>query len=191
MNAVIKPNYFLRKLSPQTVTDEIGLDLLKLREIDGGKVKARVLYDLFGVVNRLKQGSTDKGPWVKFLGRFKAITPADANGEVRIFESGAAHIPVMEDMLFATLEEARAANQGKPVVIEIAFRVSIKTAPDGKPSATGYEFDVQPLIQRAPSAEDPLERLMAEAKSLALPAPTPVAASTPVPATEAPPKSKK
>jgi hypothetical protein len=194
MNAVVKPNHFLRKITPSTVTEAMGLDLLKLREIDGGKVKPRVLFELFGVVNRFKTGSTDKGPWVKFLGRFKAVTEADANGEVKIFESGAAHIPIMEDILYGAIEEARAGNPGKPIVVEIAFRVSIKTAPDGKPSATGYEFDVQPLVQRIPTADDPLERLMLEAKTLKLAqlsAPTPAPASTPTPVPEASAKGKK
>lgn len=172
MNAVVKPNQFLRKLTPKTVCDAIGLDLLKLREIDGGVVKPRTLFELYGIVNRYKQGQTDKGAWVKFLGRFKALTSLDEkgnplpDGEVKMFESGAAHIPVMEDILFGAIEEARAGNPGKPITVEIALRVSLKTAPSGKPSATGYEFDVQPLVQRTPTSEDPLEKLMAEARSL-------------------------
>lgn len=191
MNAVVKPNNFLRKLTPSTVTEAMGIDLMKLREIDGGRVKPRELYQLFGIVNRFKQGTTDKGPWVKFLGRFKAVTPPDANGEVKIFESGAAHVPVMEDILFGAIEEARAGNPGKPVVVEIALRISIKTAPDGKPSATGYEFDVQPLVQRTPTADDPLEKLMAEARALALPAPEKKSEPTPTHAPAVEGKTKK
>lgn len=186
MNAVVRPNNFLRKITPKTVTDAIGLDLMKLREIDGGVVKPRELFQLYGIVNRYKQGTTDKGPWVKFLGRFKAVTTLDANGvpnkdgEVRMFESGAAHIPVMEDILFGAIEEARAGNPGKAITVEVALRVSIKTAPAGKPSMTGYEFDVQPLVQRTPTQEDPLERLMAEAKALSAPAlPSSVKDATP------------
>ena len=39
MNAIVKPNHFLRKLTPHTVTEVLGLDLMKLREIDGAQIQ--------------------------------------------------------------------------------------------------------------------------------------------------------
>lgn len=168
--APAKTAKFLRKLSPKTICDEVGLDLGKLG--DTRPVAARVLYDLFGVTNRVKQGTTDKGAWVAFQGEFEAVTP---DGE--IFSSGRAHIPVVEDMLFGALSAAQA--EDAKARVEIAVRVSIKPAPSGKPSATGYEYDVQNLIPTKPSNAIANMRAIAAQSAPALPAPTPKAGPAP------------
>lgn len=164
------PNRMLKKITPKTISEAVSqpYDLLELPR-PNGYVEDRHLYDLFGVVNRIRQGATDKGAWVQFKGRFRAVTP-----EGEVFESGSTHIPggMYEDLLFAAYDEAKAKTGGQAVSIEFAVRVSIKRAPKGKPSATGYEYDVQPLVQRQVSADDPIERLMSEAsKAPALPGP--------------------
>lgn len=173
----------LKKITPKTVCDKLygpGF-LLKLGETR--PVQARVLYDVFGVVNGVKQGETEKGTWVKFLGRFRAVGP---EGEI-VAESGAMHIPVFEDMLHAAINEAK--EHDPRARVEIAFRVGIVTAASGKPSATGYEFDVQKLVDTKQD-DDPIVRLMNEAAAAnkpALPAPGTTTADGPPSAAETPP----
>lgn len=170
----------LKKITPKTVTDRIGLNLLKLRELDGGKVKARVLYDLYGVVTNVKTGATTLGDWVKFQGRFRAVVTDQKTGEITaMFESPAAHIPNLEDMLHAHMLEAKAVDPRARA--EVAFRIGIVPAPDGKPSATGYEYDVQRLVD-VKNDDDPIVRLMNEASNAnkpALPAPGTTSADKP------------
>jgi len=156
---------YLRKITPKTVCEKLGIDLLNLQR----PVEPRVLYDLFGTVTRsaLKTDKTgEKQPSIQFSGRFQAVSP---DGEV--FDSGVAYIPIMDNVLDAALKEAQ--SRDPKAQIGIALRVAIVTAPSGKPSATGYEFDVQRLIPTEQSADDPIMRLRAEAAkhAPALPAP--------------------
>lgn len=153
---------FLRKISPKTVMEKLGVNLLALPR----PVQARVLYDLFGVTNRVKQGTTDKGEWVAFLGEFEAVTP-----EGEIFQSGRAHIPVLEDMLFAALAKAQEADP--KASIQVALRVSIVPAPVTKPSATGYEYEVQSIVPPQQSNAIAALKQMAAQHRLAAPAKVP------------------
>lgn len=150
----------LRKITPSTVTSELGVNLLALQR----PVPAQVLYDLFGVVARTKQGQTDKGPWLAFLGEFEAVTP---DGE--IFLSGKTHIPVLEDMLYSTLMQAQAKDP--KATVQIALRIGLKPAPTTKPSATGYEFDVQSLVPAATNSAITALKQLASQHAAALPAP--------------------
>lgn len=150
----------LRKITPATVTNEIGVNLLALPR----PIEARVLYDLFGVAARTKTGQTDKGPWLAFLGEFEAVTP---DGE--IFMSGKTHIPVLEDMLYAALQQAQ--EKDPKATVQLAIRVGIKPAPTTKPSATGYEFDVQSLIPAQTNSAIAALKQLAQQHAPALPAP--------------------
>lgn len=152
---------FLKKITPSTITKACDIDLLGLPR----PVPAQALYDLFGIVNGSKRGQTALGSWLAFTGRFKAVVPT---GEV--FISGKTHIPVLEDMIYSVLIEAQQLDEKASV--EIALRIGIKPAQKGKPSATGYEYDVQRLVERE-SESDPIARLQAEASRAmaALPAP--------------------
>lgn len=184
------PVRLLKKITPKHISEAVKVpyNLLEMPR-PNGYVEDRHLYDVFGVVTRIRQGATDKGAWVQFKGRFRAVTPPDADGVVEVFESGAMHVPggTVEDMLFAAYDEAKAGNQGNAVAIEIALRVSIKRAPSGKISATGYVYDVQPLVERKVAADDPIERLMKEAAQLQLPAPKKEPEPVPTPAPETAP----
>lgn len=152
---------FKKKISPSVIAQERGINLLALER----PLKAPIhLYDLFGTINGVKQGNSAMGDWTAFKGRFVAVTPPDEHGQVREFTAGKTHIPVMSDMIFGTLDEARAANEGKPVSIEIALRISIVPANPNKPSMTGYEYDVQFLVQpRREEATDPIALLRKQA----------------------------
>jgi hypothetical protein len=155
---------FLKKITPKTVTDEVGINLGD-REWVILNVKApMVLYDLYGTINRIKTGHTDKGDWTAFVGRFQAVTP-----DGREFDSGKTHIPILEDILYSALTAAQETDP--KAAIEIAIRVSVKPAPKEKPSATGYEYDVQRLID-ARNEADPIARLRAEASANLLTGPT-------------------
>ena len=147
---------FLKKITPKTVTDEVGPDI-KDREWIAVHLKGPLpLYDLYGLINRTKSGHTDKGDWLAFLGQFKAVAPSGQE-----FESGKAHIPVLEDVIYSALAQAQAENE--KAAVEVAIRVGIKPAPKDKPSATGYEYFVERLIETR-AENDPITRLMLEAK---------------------------
>jgi hypothetical protein len=146
---------FLKKITPKTITDETGVKITD-REWVALNLKAPLpLYDLFGVINRTKTGHTDKGDWLAFVGRFQAVSP---DGEV--FDSGKAHIPVLEDVIYSALTEAQESNP--KAAVHIAVRIGIKPAPKDKPSATGYEYWAERLVD-AQSEDDPIARLRAEA----------------------------
>lgn len=149
---------FLKKITPKTVTEAVGFNLLTQNR----PVPPRHLYDLFGVVSGVKQKAdekNEKGVWTQFKGQFRAVLPPDPEtGEILQFESGAAHIPMLEDMIFSAFQSAKANDDRAQV--HIALRIAIVTAPDTKPSMTGYEFNVQRLIPAEDQAEDPIVRLM-------------------------------
>lgn len=155
------PNKLLRKITPKTITDAIGIDLLTLQR----PVKPRHLYDLFGTIrgaqivpDKSGQGRSDA---IKFRGTFVAV--AD-DGAVE-FDSAVTYIPVLDDLIFDAWKSAQADNES--AVVEVSLSISIVTAPAGKPSATGYEFDVQRIGKVAPrQADDPIARLRAEAAEI-------------------------
>lgn len=185
MNSVAKTAAipFLKKITPKTVMGAIGFNLLTQNR----PVPPKHLYDLFGVINGFKQKEDDKsekGVWTQFKGQFRAVLPPDADGVILQFESGATHIPMLEDMILSTFQSGKAADER--CQINIALRVGIVTAPENKPSMTGYEFDVQRLIPAEDAPEDPIVRLMqAAAKANPLKLLAPPQAPTPA-ATEAP-----
>src|SRR5579863_3741723 len=123
MNAVAKTAAipFLKKITAKTVTEARGINLLALNR----PVPAQVLYDLFGTINGYKQKAddknTEKGMWTQFKGRFRAVAPPDADGVILMWESGATHIPVLEDMILSTLQAAQEVD--KRANVEIALRI--------------------------------------------------------------------
>ena len=156
---------FLRKITPKTVSEKSGINLLELPR----PVQPQKLYDLFGVVTgaALKPGKDGMAPSIQFKGRFQAVTP-----DGLVFDAGVAFIPVMDSILYATVLDAQ--KEDAKAQVHIALSIGIVTAPSGKPSATGYEFDVQRLIAQEQSPTDPIAMLRAkaaeQAKQLAGPA---------------------
>lgn len=131
----------LRKISPATVAEA------KLQRLDiPGAPKEVVLYDVYGIAGKTKQGRTDKGDWLAFKGEFEALTP-----EGEIFRSGTLHLQQpMEDMLLSALMTSQEQQEGSTV--QFAVRVSLVAPKKGKPSMTGYEYSVQPLVEARDSA---------------------------------------
>lgn len=150
---------FLRKITPKSVSLEVGLDLLKLQR----PVPPLHLYDLFGTVRSARvvedRSGMNRKPSIKFGGKFKAVTQSGKE-----FDSGVTFIPVLDEMLATALKEAQDANPDAQ--IEIALSIGIVTAPEGKPSMTGYEFDVQRILQGPPSVHDPIQRMREQAAQL-------------------------
>lgn len=155
---------FLRKITPKTVTEEVGINLLQLQR----PVQPQVLYKLYARISSTKMTTTTLGESMGFLGDFRAVTP-----DGKRFMSGKAYIPVMDSVLYSALRNAQDADAGgdPKAVLQTAVSIGIKPAPANKPSMTGYEFDVQILTE--PNEDDPLERLErdTEARQLALAGP--------------------
>lgn len=166
--------FLLRKITPKEVTEKIGeINLLELTR----PVASRILYEIYGHARSatiIPDKSGTKKDSVRFAGEFKAITPDEY-----VFESGRCFIPVLEEYLYSALKSAQEQEPG--AYLEIALSIGIDPAPSGKPSMTGYEFNVQRLIQSAPKKDDPIARLMAEAanQKKLLAAPTAGATSGP------------
>lgn len=161
---------FMKKISPAEVCPLLTppVDLKTLGDVR--PVPPRTLYYLFCKINRTKEGHTHLGAWVRFMGDFRVIDPA--TGE-QIGYGPAAHIPgVMTDVIYTKLDEVK--SNDPRAFVEVALEVKIVTAKPGKPSATGYEYDVQPLLEMKTAADDPLALMIAEVKrkQLQLSAPT-------------------
>lgn len=168
---------FVRKITPKSVSELLGINLLQLQR----PVVGRVLYDLFGTVFAATvkpDKSGTKQDSVQFKGEFQAANPE--TGEA-ICDSGVFFIPVMDGVLYTAIRNAQ--DLDPKARIGIALRVAIRPAPADKPSMTGYEFDVQRLIPHDPSKDDPIARLKALAREsrlvLTAPATSPAAGAAP------------
>lgn len=151
----------LRKISPATVYGE-----LQRLDIPGAPEEV-TLYNVYGIANKVRTGHTDKGDWVSFKGQFEAMKP---DGE--LFMSGQVFLPQpFEDMLFSQLTQAQ--QQDEKASVQFAVRVFCVAPKKGKPSATGYEYRCEPLIES--SETSPIlslrEQVQAKMKALAPPAP--------------------
>jgi hypothetical protein len=136
----------LRKISPATVCP----DLLKRLDVDGAPAEV-VLYDIYGMTNKVKSGSSEKGEWTQFRGEFEAVTP---DGEV--FVAGGCFLPEpIQSMLHSQMSQAQV--EDKNASVKFAVRVSIVKPAKGKPSVTGYEYRVKPIIES--NEESPLKAL--------------------------------
>lgn len=161
--AVARSIPWVGKITPKSIAEKLGIDLLNLQR----PVESRVLYDLFGTIvsckvipDRSGQGRADS---VRFEGEFQAADPE--TGEA-IAESARTFIPIMDKALQSALLNGK--EHDPKARVAIGLRVAIVTAPKDKPSATGYEFDVQRIIPQERRPEDPIEQLKALARAHAL-----------------------
>lgn len=155
----------IRKISPRTVAGDKLEQRLDVKDAP----KEVVLYDVYGIAGKTKTGHTDKGDWLAFKGEFEAVTP---DGE--IFRSGVVHLQApFEDMLLSALMQAKEADEN--ATVQFAVRVAIVPPAKGKPSMTGYEYQVTPLVEARDSAPMLSLREQAEQAVKALAAPSPVA----------------
>jgi len=99
--------------------------------------KEITLARIYGVAGAFKPGNSDHGPFVKFMGQFKAVNMR--TGE--IFIGTTLILPrFLEEQLHGHLSAGT-------VGVEFAFEVSAKgDQPGAKKSATGYTYTAKPLI---------------------------------------------
>lgn len=131
-------------------------DIEELMKADGKRLD---LCDLYGVATKAKPGSSDYGPFVAFLGDFRAIRLADKAA----FASRKIIFPAfIEEELYAAFTDGVNGN------VEFAMRISAKFDKD---AATKYVYEMKPIIKPAESAQlTALESRMKEQAKL-LPAP--------------------
>jgi hypothetical protein len=150
-------------------------DIHKKRARDALIEKYRAIYVLGGrVVSTKPTAGKDKdNPGVRFVGSFKAIVnPALANQNVgTYFVSSRMHVPkFFEEVLYAQVLQAQLAD--KTATLELLIGVGLKSPNPAKPSITGYEWTVEPLVDMS-AADDPVDALFARGKErVALAAPT-------------------
>lgn len=164
--------------------DETGLPSpTKKQALDVLIAKYRAVYALGGQITDTKatKGKGDE-PGVRFVGKFKALVNPLFGGAW--FVSGRCHVPkFFEEILFTEFVNARKSAQGsdQTPTLEFLIGVGLKPPMPGKPSITGYEWTVEPLVDMS-AADDPVDLLFSRAKeraALAAPAPT-EGESTPV-----------
>ncbi len=152
MANVSKP---IRKITVKTVCDTPDIEAILKAE-----GKRMDLMDIYGIAKGMKPGSGDNGPYVAFIGEFRAKNIQ--TGE--LFLSAKALVPkVLEEMIAGA---GMAGDVFNPV--EFAFRISVEY---DKSAATKYVYDVTPLV---PMEENDTIRALENKMSAmaALPAPT-------------------
>ena len=155
----------LRRIAPKTVCE----DLLRRLDVEGAPERIE-LYTVYGMTSGTRSGKTDRGEWLSFKGQFEAIRADNAKRYV----SGQVFLQQpFENMLYAKLIEAQQTDDKASV--QFAIAVALVRPAKGKPSATGYEFEVRPVIESEESS--PLALLRTQVlERMALPAPEKVPA---------------
>lgn len=126
----------VRKISVKEVFGAIDIEQLIAAEN-----KEQHVMDVYGVANGIKPGCNDLGPYVKFLGRFKAIS--GKTGEV--FESAVLLLPkFLEEQLAAVVIVGDTTNQ-----VDFAFRVRVRYDKD---VVTKYIYIADSLVETKESA---------------------------------------
>lgn len=126
----------LRKITLGTI--KVQPDIEELMKAPGRKLD---LADIYGVATKAKPGTSDYGPYVSFLGSFRAVRLADK----AVFESSKIILPqFIEEELFGAFGEGMTGN------VEFAFRVSAKY---DKEAATKYVYDMKSLVPVAENAQ--------------------------------------
>lgn len=118
------------------------------------------LCDLYGVATKAKPGSSDYGPFVAFLGQFRAKRLADGQE----FDSRKIIFPAfIEEELYGAFGEDNTGN------VEFAMRISAKYDAD---AATKYVYEMKPIIKPKENAQlaDLMTRANEAAKALPAPA---------------------
>lgn len=132
----------LRKITIGSCGAQPSLEQLAKLEKSGGFLP---LLDVYGIARKFKPDDSDKGPYVRFYGQFKAIRATDRAA----FQAGQLIMPkIIEEGLFGVMR-AEEVND-----VQFAFRVGVKF--DAK-TASKYVYAAESLT---PVAEnDPLAML--------------------------------
>lgn len=145
----------LRKITLGTIG--VQPDIEALMKADGKKLD---LADIYGVATKAKPGQSDYGPFVAFLGDFRAVRLSDK----ATFQARKIIFPqFIEEELYGAFPDGVNGN------VEFAMRISAKFDKD---AATKYVYEMKPIIKPAESAQlSALEAKMKDAVK-ALPAPS-------------------
>jgi hypothetical protein len=121
------------------------------------------LANIVGIARNVKRGTSTYGDWEALLGDFMAEPLVGEKAGKRV-RTGQIFLP---DVILNMIAGAMNGANG----IEFNFKVGIVAVPtDGdKPSATGYEYVADILVE--PTVSDPLTALLDKAAAKALPAP--------------------
>lgn len=151
----------LRKLTIRDIGAQPDVRALLAFEEKHGKGAEMALAQIVGAITASQPGETEKGPYVKFFGRFEGTNLR--TGEV--FQSPSCILPnFIGEELHGALRLAQSKGEG--VVVEFACRIG---AYFDETAATKYVYTVEHL--RDPNAVDPLEAVRARFGLKALPAP--------------------
>lgn len=155
----------LRKLAPATVTPDL------LKRLDGADAPKEVhLYDVYGTASKFKEGKTNYGEYLGFRGSFEAIR--GDTGE--IIASNMCFVPQpFQDLLYSKMLDTQ--KDDPKAQLEFAIRISIVPPKPGKPSSTGYEYLVMPIIEDRSTS--PLSNLREKVQQFKLSPPKPADAA--------------
>lgn len=132
--------------------------------------KYKAVYVVGGqiVSTKLTKGKGDE-PGVRFVGQFKALVNPIFGGA--IYVSARCHVPkFFEEVLYTNVLNAQKADNA--ATLEFLIGIGLKAPNPTKPSITGYEWTVEPLVDMS-AADDPVDLLFSRAKErVALAAPT-------------------
>lgn len=150
---------------------KVGLeDPDKRRALNALIEKYRAVYVVGGQITKTAptKGKGDE-PGVRFVGQFKALVNPLFGGAMYV--SSRCHVPkFFEEVLYTNVVNAKAADDS--ATLEFLIGVGLKAPNPAKPSITGYEWTVEPLVDLA-AADDPVDALFSRAKDrVALAAPT-------------------
>ncbi len=143
----------IRKISVKTVYGEIDLEAL-LKD----KAKTHHVMDVFGVARRTKPGESDNGPFMAFMGEFRAIAaPGAPNGAGAMYRAPKVFLPkFLEEEVAATIGDGETVKS-----VEFGYRIYAKYDKD---AATKYVYMADSLLE--PEVSDAmlaLESRMADA----------------------------
>jgi hypothetical protein len=111
------------------------------------------------VATKTVKGKEDK-EGVRFIGQFKAQLAEHLGA--KWFASSRCHLPTAgEELLFSSFTIARQEDPNSKV--QFLFKVGIQPPKPGKPSMTGYEWTVHPLVDLS-EAQDPVQALFERAR---------------------------
>jgi hypothetical protein len=129
----------LKKMSAKSILGNVKrfIPMNEDRDIiEGEKVH---LYRVFGVARGTKKGDGDNGPWVGFIGEFRAERLNGKSGEVEMFGSSQLFLPACATDLLQPAVEGGDGVQG----VEFAFDIGIVGR---QSSSVGYEFTATTLL---------------------------------------------
>lgn len=148
----------LRKITLGTCEAQPTLETLAKLEKTGGSAP---LLDVYGIATKFKPADSDKGPYIRFFGSFRAIR----HGDKATFSASQVILPKMiEESLWSVM--GAGGPDGELSNVQFAFRIGAKY---DKKAATKYVYVAESLMPVSES--DPLVMLQQQLSGKLLAAP--------------------